>query len=169
MDLTNLSFNGIDENTARGGFDPLPKGWYEAIVESMVATPTKSGSGVYLKTQFQIIGGAYANRKLFHNLNVKNDNETAQKIGLGQLYRIANALGYARPEDAGETDNLCNKPLMISVSIKKSDQYGDQNIVTDFKAYEGKKEFRSNASEPKPHNAINSGDVVLAGDDDIPF
>ena len=121
------------ENT--GSFEPLPEGWYTARIDGAELKPTKAGTGEYISVAYTIEGPSHVGRKVWGNLNIRNPNPQAERIGREQLSKLAAAIGLrAMPED---TDQLIGFNCMIKVSIRRSEQYGDGNEVKDWKAVSG--------------------------------
>lgn len=114
------------------GFDTVPAGWYNAMIDETDMKPTKDGSGAYLQTRFSIVDGQYAGRKVFTRLNIKNSNPVAQEIAYKQLSAIAHAIGVMHIQDSSQLHGI---PLKIKVSVRKdtSGQYEDSNEIKAFK------------------------------------
>lgn len=133
-----MSFLDFDLNDEQyqddGGFDPLPTGWYTATVNSAELTPTKAGTGSYIKMRFDITGPSHQGRVVFANININNPNPTAEKIGRGQLRQMRDAIGLPNLTD---TDQLIGGDMQIKLTVKKDDQYGDGNEVKGFKSIGG--------------------------------
>lgn len=135
------SFNpeGVDP---RDSLEPVPAGTYGVeIVESDVVE-TKSGSGRMVKLTFKIMEGPCEGRQIWDNINFRNDNETAQRIGQQALAELCAACGHRGPLE--DTEVLHGVPLKIRVKIEpdKSGQYGPQNRVQRYMPYDA-------ASAPK--------------------
>jgi hypothetical protein len=110
---------------------PVPAGTYLAqIIESEVK-PLKSGNGTGMALTFEILDKAFAKRRIWTNLNVQHTNPVAQQIGQQQLSSICRAVNVIRMT---ETSQLHNRPLKIRVKIRKDEQYGDKNEVTDYES-----------------------------------
>jgi hypothetical protein len=112
-------------------FEPLPAGWYSAVVNGAEIKVTKAGTGKYIAVRYDITGPTHQGRVVFGNLNIKNANPTAEKIGREQLGEIMRAIGLATVQD---TDQLVGGQLMIKLEIRESEQYGDSNDVKAFKS-----------------------------------
>ena len=112
-------------------FEPLPAGWYSAVVNGADIKVTKAGTGKYIAVRYDITGPTHQGRVVFGNLNIKNANPTAEKIGREQLGEIMRAIGLATVQD---TDQLVGGQLMIKLEIRESEQYGDSNDVKAFKS-----------------------------------
>jgi hypothetical protein len=112
-------------------FEPLPAGWYTAVINGAEVKVTKAGTGKYIAVRYDITGPTHQGRVIFGNLNIKNPNPTAEKIGREQLGEIMRAIGLATVQD---TDQLIGGQLMIKLEIRESEQYGASNDVKGFKA-----------------------------------
>ena len=74
--MSNLSgYNFNAEEIEPSSFDPIPAGWYQAIISNSEMKATRDGYGEYLSLTLQVIEGQYENRLVFARLNLKNANE----------------------------------------------------------------------------------------------
>jgi len=114
------------------GFDPVPAGWYKAMIEESEMKPTKDGTGAYLNLRFTIIDGPYKDRKIFSILNIQNSNSQAVEIAYKNLSAIAHAIGVLQVADSQQ---LHNQPMNIKVKLRKpeNDQFEEQNVITQWK------------------------------------
>jgi hypothetical protein len=129
--MADLNFNA-NEVDPSAGFGLIPRGDYDAVIVSSERKATKSGDGFYLSLTFQIIAGEFQNRKLWSNLNLWNKNEQATQIARGDLSAICRSVGVLTVKDSSE---LHNKPLKISLAIKKNKQSDeDENRIVGYKA-----------------------------------
>jgi hypothetical protein len=112
-------------------FEPLPAGWYTAVVNGAEIKVTKAGTGKYIAVRYDITGPTHQGRVVFGNLNIKNPNPTAEKIGREQLGEIMRAIGLPTVQD---TDQLIGGQLMIKLDVRESEQYGNSNDVKGFKS-----------------------------------
>jgi len=126
--------NVADLAPATGDYSPLPAGQYKAVIKSASLETTKAGNGQYVKVRFDIVGEQFAGRVVFTNLNIRNPNPKAEEIGRQQLGELARALGIVTVTD---TDQLIGGQCEIKVSIRSSEQYGEQNEVKGFRAING--------------------------------
>ena len=134
-----------------GDFSPIPAGDYQVrIVETSLET-TKSGTGQYIKLRMDVTGPSHEGRVLWANLNIKNDSQKAEEIGRQQLGAVMRAVGLDSLQD---TDQLAGGAMTVKVTIRKSEQYGDQNEVKSFKAVTG--------SQP-PAPTATGGEKASAG------
>ena len=101
--------NTFDPSTAEDmSYEPIPAGFYIAkIIESDLKI-TSSGTGQYIKNVWEILEGddaQYNGRKIYQNLNIINDNETAVKI--------AKSLFPKFNSDSQSSGIQCNQRLII--------------------------------------------------------
>lgn len=126
-------------------FDPLPGGWYNAVLVEGLETPTKNNAetgNTYYAAVFEVIDGQYKGRKLFHNFNFKNTNEKAVQIAYEQLATICHAVGILK---LNVMDQLFGKPMQVKVKLKAAvmeddgvtEKYEAGNEIKGFKAIEG--------------------------------
>ena len=120
-------------------FAPIPAAWYPAeIVKSEMKNSnkhTEQEPRQYLNLQFKIIGDSYANRRVFHMLNLVNPSEQTVEIANKQLKKICTSVGLVSVDDSEE---LHGKPLEIKVAIEEeTDDYPAKNVVKGFRALEG--------------------------------
>jgi hypothetical protein len=112
-------------------FEPLPAGWYTAVVNGAEIKNTKAGTGQYIAVRYDITGPSHQGRVIFGNLNIKNPNPKAEEIGRQQLGELMRAIGLATVQD---TDQLIGGQLMIKLDVRESEQYGNSNDVKGFKS-----------------------------------
>ncbi len=132
--MAKLKFNVEDVDLSQ--FEPLPEGKYIVAIESSEEKKTKSGTGSYIQLVFSIIDGKGKGRKLFHNLNLDNPNDTAVRIAQQQLALICTAVGKKKIKD---TNELHNKPLVITVECEnRTDKGHEGEIQNRIKKFEVK-------------------------------
>ena len=135
--MSNLSaynFNA-EEVEPSSSFDPIPAGWYQAIISNSEMKATRDGYGEYLSLTLQIIDGQYENRLVFARLNLKNANDKAVDIARKDLAAICRAVGVMSPQ---ASEQLHDIPLMIKVKVRAaSGEYEASNDIGGYKAVEG--------------------------------
>ena len=131
--MAQFSFDTQSAPKSDRNYDLLPAGWYPARVTESALEKTSTGKGTALKLTFEIIDGPAKNRKVWARLNVRHENETAERIGNEQLRELCESINVMRMQDTVE---LHNKPVRIRVKVRKaeSEQYEDQNEVAGYKA-----------------------------------
>jgi len=111
----------------RGDFEPLPAGNYMAQVIDSDVVDTKANDGKILKLTLEVMDGPHANRKIWVNLNYINKNATAQRIAAETIKKICDAVGHTG--QLTDSEVLHYRPMRVKVTIRKSEEYGDQNDV----------------------------------------
>ena len=132
--LSGYNFNA-EEIEPSSSFDPIPAGWYQAIISNSEMKATRDGYGEYLSLTLQVIEGQYENRLVFARLNLKNANDKAVDIARKDLAAICRAVGVMSPKSSEE---LHDKPLMIKVKVRPaSGDYEASNDIGGYKTVEG--------------------------------
>jgi hypothetical protein len=138
-------------------YDLLPAGWYTARIGDVVLKDTKSGTGQFLAITYDVVWPSHQGRKVFGNLNIRNANAEAERIGRQQLGELMRASGMS---ELRQTDDLINRQCQIKVTIKPADgQYEARNEVKGFKAADGmgsafpSKPQQASSDAPKPARA----------------
>jgi hypothetical protein len=129
-----MQFNGFDANQVdpNVAYEPLPAGWYKAVITTSEEKPTKAQTGSYLQLTIEVIDGQYQGRKLTDRLNLNNPNATASEIAYRTLSAICHAVGVMTPRTS---DDLHDKPLMVKVKVKPADaNYSASNEVAGYEA-----------------------------------
>ena len=135
--MSNLASYNFDASTIEpsNSYDPIPTGWYQAIISSSEMKATRDGYGEYLSLTLQVIEGQYANRLVFARLNLKNANDKAVDIARKDLAAICRAVGVMSPQSSEE---LHDKPLMIKVKVRPAQgEYDASNDIAGYKGVEG--------------------------------
>ena len=146
-----INVNDLPEDTG-GDFSPIPAGDYTASIKSADLTPTKDGSGQYIKLRLDVTGPTHAGRVIFSNVNIRNQSSAAEQIGRAQLGAIMKAAGMATLQD---TDQLVGVQLGIKVAIREArttpegKTYEASNEVKGYKALGGTAPV-VNGTMPKP-------------------
>ncbi len=145
--LSGYNFNAetIEPNTS---YEPIPAGWYQAIISNSELKATRDGYGEYLSLTLQIIDGQYENRLVFARLNLKNANDKAVDIARKDLAAICRAVGVMSPQASEELHDI---PLMIKVKVRPaSGDYEASNDIGGYKAVEG----ANLTPAPKPQTPV---------------
>lgn len=140
--MANLNgFNASQVEPAQE-FEPIPAGKYLALITESEMKPTKSNGGQYLQLTFQLIDGPYKGRNVWARLNLQNSNPTTVQIARQELSAICRAVGVMTP---GDSVDLHNIPLVVSVKQKKRDDTGE--MTNEVKGY-AKREAAANSATP---------------------
>jgi hypothetical protein len=130
MQFETINLSDIPEPT--NDYSPIPAGDYVATIKDAELKITKSGTGQYIKLKLEVVAPSSTGRVLFSNLNIRNDNETAQNIGMAQLGSIMRAAGIA---SVSNPEQLVGTTIGIKVTIKEAQNgYEAQNEVKAYKA-----------------------------------
>lgn len=127
----NLSGFNAENVEPQGSFEPIPAGWYVAMITDSEMKPTKAGTGEYLQLRLDVIDGEHEGRVIFDRLNLNNPNETTVQIAQRTLSAICRAVGVMQPQDSSD---LHDKPLRVKVSIRPAGNGYDAS--NEVKAYE---------------------------------
>lgn len=111
-------------------YEPIPPGWYTAMIENAEIKDTKAGNGKYLNIQFNIYGEQFDGRKIFTRINLANPNQKAVEIGARELAQLASACGLLRLADSAE---LLDRTLQIKVAVVDGLNGDKDNDVKGFK------------------------------------
>lgn len=111
-------------------FDPLPAGWYPAMIEEAEVVRTKAGDGWYLKLRFYILDQQYNGRRIFTNITLQNPNQKAEQFGQKALNSLGQALGIPAIRDSTQ---CLNGQCAIKLKIVHDEKYGDNNEITGYK------------------------------------
>lgn len=123
-----------DQVAARDILDVLPAGWYVAQVTESAVAQNKKATGDVLSLTLDILDGQFRGRKIWARLNVKHQNEVAERIGQQQLRQLCEGVGIAGISD---TTQLHMKPVMVKLKVRAADgDYEASNEIAGFKAVE---------------------------------
>ena len=129
-----MQFNGFDANQVdpNVAYDPLPAGWYKAVITGSEEKPTKAQTGSYLQLTLEVIEGPMQGRKLTDRLNLNNPNSQASEIAYRTLSAICHSIGVMTPR---QSSDLHDKPLMVKVAVKTATaEYAASNEVKGYEA-----------------------------------
>lgn len=112
-------------------FEPIPAGWYNAIIDESDLKPTKDGQGTFLHLRFNIVDGQFVGRKVFTRLNIRNANPVAQEIAYKNLSAICHSVGLIQVADSTQ---LHGRPLKIRVKVRAATgEYEASNEISGYK------------------------------------
>lgn len=135
-------------------FEPIPPGWYYAVLEKAEPKPTKAGTGSYMNCQYSILGPQeggeqFNNRKVFGTITLKNPNQQAMDIGARQMSALCRAVNVMRPHS---TEELCNIPFLLRVKIEAKQGFEPKNAPTSWKSIEEAKQEKQQAKPAQHQN-----------------
>lgn len=124
----------IDEGVEapdRESFGILPAGEYVGQIIESDTVPTSSNTGVYIKLTWELLNDGFKGRRVWQNINVRNDSPKAQKIGQEEFAALKKFSGV----NSLETTAYHNRPVGLSIKIEKSKNPAypdDRNAVGHF-------------------------------------
>lgn len=126
-----LDLTDVDENK---GFELMPKGEYDAIVDNIEYGYSNSSGNAMLTWTFKVAGGDFDNRKLFWYTVLSTDMGKAQLKKA--LLRICPNIDMSKfnPKVFAETGEPIGLPCKLKVGIQKAKPgsgYSDKNSVQD--------------------------------------
>ena len=126
-----INFQASEVAPDMGFQDPIPEGWYNASMFESALAPNKNGNGAVLTCKFKVIDGYYKSNVVTARLNIRNTNEIAQRIGLGQLSAICHSVNVLNCVDSNMLHNI---PLKLKVSILFQDGYSPSNNIVAYRS-----------------------------------
>ena len=130
--MADLGFSfDSDSVEAAAGFALIPAGDYQAVIARTEIKQTKKGDGRYISATIEIVDSVCNGRLLWDNINFDNPNATAMKIAQQTLKAICTAVGVKTLRDTSELEN---KPLIVTIGVKRNDYRGeDENVIKAYK------------------------------------
>ena len=135
----------IDDYEASQPQTAIPAGKYLAIIADTTEKTSKNGDK-YIELKLQIVHGEYQNRNLFDILNLWHPNEQPRNIARGTLKAICDAVGVR----ASDTQQLCNKPLVITVAVEDNTYNGNTTKQNRVKGYSKREQQQAPPQAPPP-------------------
>jgi hypothetical protein len=136
------------------GYDPLPAGWYRAVITASEERVNKSQTGSYLQLTLEVIEGQHQGRKLIDRLNLNNPNQTAVEIAQRTLSGICRAVGVMTPRTSYD---LHDRPLMVKVKVRAGEgDYGPSNEIVEYAPPEKATAVGVQAKSPLPWKRGNA-------------
>lgn len=118
--MTSVSWNDLQKAAGEAGFDPVPAGTYDVVVDT--ATAKKAGTGKdMISCQFKVKGGPYDGKTVFNQFVLSPENPNAlafffrhmAAMGLGEAYFASN------PQLERVAADLQGRECRITVSIRE--------------------------------------------------
>lgn len=153
-----------NHSQAQGGFEPIPAGKYEVIIESGQAKTTSAGSPMInwkLNVRSDVEGQNYGGRKLFTNLVIQ---ENTMGMVQGFLKAIGSPDGAEYPNPQALIDFATGRAARVTVKITQY-QGEDRNEI----GYFMESEVGGGKTEDPFANAAQTGGPIEISEDDMPF
>lgn len=119
-------------NAKEPKFEVLPAGKYNVFCNGAAVMDTKNGTGQYVQAEFVVMEGSYEGKRLFHNFNIKNQNQKAVDIGLGQLKSFLRYAKYPTPDSLGDVSALEGLKTGVVTKVRSDEQWGDKAEIARF-------------------------------------
>ena len=125
-----LDLNDVDENG--GGFECMPKGEYECVIDDCDFGPSKSSGSPMITWKFKVVGDEYTNRVLFYH------NVLDKPFGVSMLKKTLIAAGAEvdmagfNPQEFADNGEAIGLPIRVKVGIQKY-KGENRNDVKDVK------------------------------------
>lgn len=130
--MLNLDLSNVKEQS----FGIIPQGTYPVIVDDAEVKETKDGTGEYINLKLKVIEGEGTGKFIFTMFNIKNKNQKAVDIGLGQLKSFLSCIGVDNTK-LSDVTTLVGYKAMAVIKHKKDDYTGGEKaVVSYFKPYE---------------------------------
>ena len=125
--ITQFQFDANQFEPLDAGFEAIPAGWYKVSITKAEIKQNQKKNGYYLEAWHTVIEGPNKGAQLIARLNIINESEQGQRMGLGQLSALSHAI--KRPV-WNDTTQLCGIPLKVRVKIEAgNDQYEPSNVI----------------------------------------
>lgn len=134
-------------------FEAMPEGTYRVMINRVEDKETKSGSGRYLSFEFEVVEGKQSGRKIWENINYKNQNPKAEAIAWRSLNDISKAI-FGQVKQTGISD-FESKILVVQT---KNEEFNERT-QTRIKKY-----LPDGAHKEKPKST-----TPTVSSDDVPF
>ncbi len=130
--MSQFNFNAAQEEPDAGRMGPVPAGWYVLIAKKLEHALTSGGDGEKINAQFEIVEGIHKGNMVFHNFNMRNASEKAEKIGRGQFSALCHAIRQLQIQNLTQMYSI---PFKAKLKITKDEtgQYEPKNEITAFK------------------------------------
>ena len=131
--MSNFNFNANEEAPDAGRM-LAAAGWYPIVCTKLEHSATKDGDGEKINGQFEIVEGIYKGVNVFHNFNMRNPSEKAEKIGRAQFSALCHA---TRQLVIQQLTQLYSVPFRAKLKIETdtTGQYDPKNVIIAFKDY----------------------------------
>ena len=115
MAVINFDARNVQPDEGRNS-DPVPSGWYVAMMSKSEMKPTKDGMNAMLACTFDIVEPPqYKGRKIFFNFNLQHQNAQTVEIAFKQFSAVCHAVGHLMVADSQE---LHGKPLKLKLKTR---------------------------------------------------
>jgi hypothetical protein len=130
-ELSTTLSEAFDVATEEGSpaFEPLPAGFYVAVIIDAKVGPLKSGKGHAVGLKWEVDDDKHGGRLIFDQIIITHESPEAMKFGRRKLKDVADACGVK--DSITDLTVLLNKPCSIYVKIEQDEarEYPPKNRV----------------------------------------
>jgi len=154
-DLSGMGFDPAEVESMGSGFSIVPPGIYTVMVVKSDVADTSTG-GKMLVMEYQVCDGPQTGSTLTDRLNIRNNSDVAQKIGLSQLKDVCDAIGFVGK--LTDSSKLHGKPFSVKVVVEPFVSNKTGKSLDSNKIEKRMKRQAASMSEAAPaQKAANSG------------
>lgn len=153
-----VNWKDLQRAAGDAGFEPLPVGWYDVVVDTAEATQSGSGKDM-IKTTFRVEGGPYDGKKVFNQFVISPENANA----LAFFFRHMAAMGLndaffaAEPRTEQVAGALVGRRARIKVSIRQWNEQDRNNVDQVAPPQGGAATAPSPSAAPLPTGPVANG------------
>jgi hypothetical protein len=147
-DLSPLNYNPANIEDMGDGFKVVPPDIYNVVIVESDVRDNKKGTGKILTLKYQVTDGQQVGNTLTDNLNIQNQSEVSQKIGLSHLKHICDAIGFVGV--LKDSNQLHGKPFAVKVVVEQFESNTTPGKMLD----SNKVEKRMSVTEAKEMRGI---------------
>jgi hypothetical protein len=154
-DLSGMGFDPAEVESMGSGFTIVPPGIYTVMVVKSDVADSSTG-GKLLVMEYQVCDGPQTGSTLIDRLNIRNNSDVAQKIGLSQLKDVCDAIGFVGK--LTDSNKLHGKPFSVKVVVEPFVSNKTGKSLDSNKIEKRMKKQAASMSEAAPaQKAANSG------------
>lgn len=155
-----MSWLEYNENKANeggsGDFTPIPVDTEIPVRITDAELRSTSKGGKMVRLSLTVVDGKYKKRRVWHNLNIVNSNESTMHRDRRTLTDIGRCVGVDLSGGPSDLVKLKGKDLLCTVTEHEENEYNGKKSI-----FERVGKFRT---DPEANNSTDSYD-----DEDIPF
>ena len=143
-------------------FDPLPAGPYNVTIVGAENKDTKFGNGKFIKLTLEVADGRYQGRKLWENINYRNQNPVAEDIGKRTMKTV---MAHCGIEVVRTADDFIGYTLPVQVTLKPRKDQPDvlENQIRISAPAGGERPVPRPAAPPQPTLPLPTPLVLALG------
>lgn len=155
-----------------------PPGEYRVVINEC-DVKIKDDQTAYMRLEFEIEAPKYTSWKVWHNITLLNQNDTAERIGDEQLKMLTLACGFDAVDKGRSEEEYVGKRLHIKTNADDDEYQGEVRIranPTSFTEAKGtpkgpknEEKFQEWVREVEGGSTSTDTDDDSFDDDDIPF